>query len=189
MGFISHHEIERGLVCYGMWAVVMHKFSMGDIFSPGSRVISTEDSKVHFDFLVYSFGFSIRLWVISGGEGKVVFEEFPQFLSKGRGELRTAVRNDFVIKAKAEENFVEEKGGDPFGGDGFLGRAENYPLSKPMIDHDQERVKACGDREICDQITGDLLKGVRSGRLDWGKQWVVGCMLTLFCWHVAQPST
>ena len=37
---------------------------------------------------------------------------------------------------------MEEKGNYPFGGDCFLGGAENYPLYKAMVDHDQERVKA-----------------------------------------------
>ena len=169
MGFISHHEIERRLVCHRMRAVIMRKFVMGDILGPGSWVVSTEDSEISFDLLVYSFSFSIGLWVISGGEGKVVFEEFPQFLSEGRGELRATVGDGFVVQAKAEENFVEEKGSDPFGGDGFLSRAENYPLSKPMVDHDQERVKACRDRKICDQVTRDLLEGARSGGFDRGK--------------------
>ena len=128
----------------------MNKFNMGDVFGPGSRVVSTEDSEVCLDFLVYSFSFSIGLWVISGGEGKVVFEEFPQFLSEGGGKLRARVRDDFVVKVKVEGDFVKEKGGNPFSSDGFLSRAENYPLSKPMVNHDQKRVKALGDREIHD---------------------------------------
>ena len=128
----------------------MREFSVGDIFGPGSRVVSTEDPEICLNFLVYSFSLSVRLQVVSSGEGEVVFEEFPQFSSEGRGELRTAVRDDFVIKTKTEENFVKEKGGNPFGSDGFLSRAENYPLSKSMVDHDQERVKAHGDREIRD---------------------------------------
>ena len=151
--------------------MVMCKFGVGYILSPGSRVTSAKYLEIGFDFLVYSFSFSIRLWVISSGEGKVVFEEFPQFSSKGRGELRFAVGNDFVVKPKAEEDLVEEKGGNPFSSNGFLSRAENHPLSKPMVDHDQERVKACGDREIRDQITGDLLKGARSGGFDQEQWW------------------
>ena len=39
---------------------------------------------------------------------------------------------------------MEKEGGDPFGGDGFLGRAENYPLSKPMVYHNHERIEAGG---------------------------------------------
>ena len=33
---------------------------------------------------------------------------------------------------------MEEEVGDPFCGDGLLGRAENHPLSKAMVDHDQK---------------------------------------------------
>ena len=33
---------------------------------------------------------------------------------------------------------------------GFLSWAENYPLSKPMVYHNQERITAHGDREIHD---------------------------------------
>ena len=48
---------------------------------------------------------------------------------------------------------MKEKDGDSFSGDGFLSRAENHPFSKSMVDHDQKRVKAHGDRKIHDQIT------------------------------------
>ena len=157
-----------------MWAVIMCKFSVGDIFGLGSWVVSTEDPEICLDFLVYSFSLSVRLWVVSCGEGEVVFEEFPQFLSEGRGELRTMVRDDFVVKTKTEENFVKKKGGNPLSGDGFLSRAENYPLSKSVVNHDQERVKACGDRKIRDQITEDLLEGARSRGLDWESGGTVG---------------
>ena len=33
---------------------------------------------------------------------------------------------------------MEEEVDDPFCGDGLLGRAENHPLSKAMVDHDQK---------------------------------------------------
>ena len=91
-------------------------------------------------------------------------------MGEGRGKLGASVRDDFVVKAEAEKDFMEEKGGDSFSGDGFLGRGENHPLSKPMVYHDQERIKAGRDREICDEITGDLLEGTRCGGLD-GRKW------------------
>ena len=65
-----------------------------------------------------------------------------------------------------KKDFLKKKGGDPFGGDGFLGRAENYPLSKPMVYHDHERVEARGDRKIRDKITGDLLERARGDGFD-----------------------
>ena len=61
---------------------------------------------------------------------------------------------------------MEKEGGDPFGGDGFLGRAKNYPFSKPMVYHDHERIEACGDREIHDKIARDLLEGTGGDGLD-----------------------
>ena len=61
---------------------------------------------------------------------------------------------------------MEKEGGDSFGSDGFLSRAKNYPLRKPMVYHDHERIKARGYRKIRDEITGDLLKRVRGDGLD-----------------------
>ena len=52
-----------------MGAVVVSKFGVRNVISPGSGVVSAEDPKVCFDFLVYSFGFPVRLGVIGGGEG------------------------------------------------------------------------------------------------------------------------
>ena len=72
-GFISHHKVEQRLVGDRVRAVIMSKFSVGDVVSPRSRIVPTEDPKVSFDFLVYPFGFSIGLGVIGGGEGKVIF--------------------------------------------------------------------------------------------------------------------
>jgi len=45
---------------------------------------------------------------------------------------------------------VEEKGGDSFGSDSFLSGAENYPLSKAMVYHNQERIEAGGGWEVGD---------------------------------------
>ena len=56
--------------------------------------------------------------------------------------MRSSVRDDFVKKSETKENFVEEKGGNPFCSDGFLRRAKNHPLSKSMVYHDQKRIKA-----------------------------------------------
>ena len=56
--------------------------------------------------------------------------------------MGTTIRDDFIKKSKAKEDFVEKEGGDSFGGDGFLGRAKNHPLSKAMVYHNQERIEA-----------------------------------------------
>ena len=69
MGFVTHHEVKRRLVGDGMGAVIVSEFGVRNVVSPGSGVVSTEDPKVRFNFLVYLFGFPVRLGVIGGGEG------------------------------------------------------------------------------------------------------------------------
>ena len=61
---------------------------------------------------------------------------------------------------------MEEQGCDPFSGDGFLGGAENYPLSKPMVNHNQERIKRQERRKIHDKVTGYLLEGASAEGFD-----------------------
>ena len=148
----------------------MSEFGMGDVISPGSRVISTEDLEVGFDFLVYSFGFSIQLGMISGGEGQVVFQEVSEFSSEGGGKLGSLVGDDFVVETEAEVYFVEEECSDAFGGDVFLCGTENHPLSKPMVDHDQKGIEAGGGGEVGDKVTGDLLEGTGCGGA-YGSEW------------------
>ena len=159
MGFISHHEIEWGFFGDGVRAVVVGEFSMEDVVGPRSRVLSTEDLKVCFNFLVYPFGFSIQLGMIGCEEGKVVLQEFSKLSGEGGRELGTTVRYDFVVEAEVEVYFVEKEGSYPFSGDVFLCGTENHPLSKPMVDHNQKRVKARGRGKVGDKVTGDLLEG------------------------------
>ena len=78
------------------------------------------------------------------------------------------IRDDFVVEAKSFEYFGEEQGSDSGSIDGFLGRAENYPLSKPMVDHDQKGIEAIRKGEVGDQIAGDLLKG--AGARGWNRK-------------------
>ena len=68
MRFISHHEIEQGLVGDGVWVVIVCEFSIGDFISLGTWVTCTEDLKVCLNLLVDVFCFAVRLRVICGGE-------------------------------------------------------------------------------------------------------------------------
>ena len=86
----------------------MGEFSVRDVVGPRSRVVSTEDPKVGFDLLVYSFSFSVGLRMIGSRKGKVIFQEFSKFMGKGGCELRASVGDNFVIGAKVEIYFVEE---------------------------------------------------------------------------------
>ena len=148
----------------------MGEFGVGDFISPGTQVVSIEDPKVYFNLLVDMFCFAIRLGVVGGGEEKVVVEDFTELLSEGRGKLWTMIRDDFLVKPKVEVDLVEKEGSYSLSGDGFLDGAENYPLCKAMVNHNQQRVKARGDRKVSDEVTRDLLEGVRYMRLDLGER-------------------
>ena len=69
-----------------------------------------------------------------------------------------------------EVYFVEKERNDPFGSDIFLCGTENHPLSKSMVDHDQKRVKACGQGKVGNEVTGDLLEGSGCRRADGGER-------------------
>ena len=144
MRFISHHEVEQQLVDDRVGAVVVCEFHMGNFVSPGGRIRSTKDPRIGFYFLVDFFRFPIRLRVVGSGEGKVGVEEFPEFFGKGEDGLWTMIKDNLVIEPKEKVDLVEKKGGDPFCSDCFLCEAENYPLSKRMVDHNQERVVMLG---------------------------------------------
>jgi len=101
-------------------------------------------------FLVDTFSFSIGSRVVGGGKGEIIVENSSKFSSECGGELWTLVRDNLVVESVVEADFVEEKGGNSFGGDGFLSGAENYPLSKAMVYHDQERIEAGGGGEVGD---------------------------------------
>ena len=148
----------------------MGEFGVRDFVCPGTRVGPAKDPKVRFNLLVDTFRFAVGLGVIGGREGEVVIEELSEFFGKGRSELWAMVRDDLVVKPESEVYFVEEEGSYPFSGDCFLSGAENYPLHKPMVDHNQQRVKAGGSGEVGDEVAGDLLEGLRSVGLDWGER-------------------
>ena len=58
----------------------MGKFGMRDFICPGTRVGPTEDPEVHFNLLVDTFCFTVRLGVVGSGEGEIIVEElsYPQ---------------------------------------------------------------------------------------------------------------
>ena len=53
----------------------MVEFSSGKKFSPFLRVIGAKDSEISFEFLIGSFGLSISLRMVGGGESDIVVEK------------------------------------------------------------------------------------------------------------------
>ena len=89
--------------------------------------------------------------------------------------MRSTIGDDLIVETKSFEYFGEEQGSDPGSVNGFLSRAKNYPLSKPMVDHDKKGIKTIRKGKVSDQITGDLLKGAGAGGWN-GKQGRSGWM-------------
>ena len=160
-GFVIHYEVKWGLVGDRMRVVIVSEFGVGNVVGPRSGIVSTKDLKVHFNFLVHPFSFSVRLRVVGSRERKIIFQELSKFSSEGGCELGASVRDDLIIETKTEVDFVEKKCGNAFGGDIHLCGTENHPLSKPMVNHNQEGVKASGRGEVSDEVTRDLLEGAR----------------------------
>src|ERR1700709_709233 len=67
------------------------------------------------------------------------------------------------MEAESREDFGEKEFGNSFGGDGFVARSENYPLRKPMVYHDHNRVITLRFGEIGNQIYGKLREGAKGG--------------------------
>ena len=56
---------------------------------------------------------------------------------------------------------IEEKLGYSCDIHSFGARGENYPFTKAMVDHDQDRIKTIDWREVGCEIDGEFLKGAR----------------------------
>ena len=104
------------------------------------RFIRGEQAEVSFQFLVYSFRFSVSLGVICSGKGDVILEEAGKFSGEGGSKLRPSVGNYLGVEAEPREDIGEEKLGYSFGVDVFSAGAINYPLSEPMVYHDHDSI-------------------------------------------------
>ena len=93
----------------------------------------------------------------------------------------TTIRDNLVIEPEAEVDLVEKEDGNPFCSDHLLCGAENYPLSKSMVNHNQERVKAREGWQVSDEVTRDLLEGSGDEGVDRSEGWDSGWVFDLFC--------
>jgi len=67
------------------------------------------------------------------------------------------------------ENVFEKQGSNAGSVDSFVTRDENHPLHKPMVNHDQNRVKTRGKWQIRDHVAGNLLEQAGGGERDRAK--------------------
>ena len=84
------------------------------------------------------------------------------------------VQDYLVIESEAEVDLRKKECSYSLNGDGLLCGAENYPLCKPVVNHNQQTIKAGRDREVGDQVARDLLEEVRGVGLNWSEWWDSG---------------
>ena len=154
-----------------------------------------KDPEVGLQFLVDLFELTISLGMVGSREGNVIFKELGEFLCKGKGKLWTAVQDYFVVETKAGEDMFEKQSSDTSSVDSFVTKDENHPLCKPMVDHDQNRVRTRTESEL--EESGRFM--IISHEICWNgwkmedeighTSGTVGWMLTLLAWQVAQPAT
>ena len=73
--FITVKEGEWRRLGGAVWSGVMVEFCGGEELCPFSRVIGAEYAEISFEFLIGSFGLSVGLRVVGGGESYIVVEE------------------------------------------------------------------------------------------------------------------
>ena len=67
---------------------------------------------------------------------------------------------------------VQNNGSGPFSIDCLMTRFQNYSLRRTVVNHDQNRIKALGDREVSDEVH----RGKRKGTKEFGLYWLKwGC--------------
>ena len=91
---------------------VVLEFSGSEEFRPLVRVVSAKDPKVSLNFLIGTFGLSISLGVIGGGEADIVLKDSNKFSSEGQGELGTTITDNGVMKSEVFEYMVEKELGN-----------------------------------------------------------------------------
>ena len=64
-----------------------------------------------------------------------------EFLCEVCSKLGALIRDDFK-KSQVSVEFLENDGGDSISCDSFLCCAQDYPLTKTMVYHNQESIKA-----------------------------------------------
>ena len=130
---------------------------------PGLRVVGTEDAEIGFKFLIGSFGLSVGLRVVVGGKFDIVLQETSKLSCECGGKLGTMIRDNGVMETKSFEYVVKKELGDPSCINGFVTRSKNYPLSKTMVDHDQNKVKSQGRWKVGNEVNRELLEREKGG--------------------------
>ena len=104
IGPISVDEFEGRMLCARGESGVDHEFCGMQVVGPVILVLVAEDAKVLFDFLIHAFGFTVALWMVSGGETRFDAEVLVQGSHETCCKLRAAIRVCLSRDAVESEN-------------------------------------------------------------------------------------
>ena len=75
-----------------------------------------------------------------------------KFLSESGGELWSSIQDYLGMKAELGENMSEKELGNSYPINVFSAGAINYPLCKPMVYHNHDRIETMGVGQSCNEI-------------------------------------
>src|SRR5579863_9533813 len=101
-------NLERGFPSTAVWTCVVDKLDNGKQFCPIVLLEVSADTQVLLDFLVYSFRFSIGLWVESSRQFLSNPEFSPEFLCYLCRELWSSIRNNGFWKPDSFPYIIHE---------------------------------------------------------------------------------
>src|ERR1700759_38706 len=127
-----------------MRSIVMHEFCHRRISAPFLLFVCAEYSEISYEFLVYSFCFSIGLRVKRGAHAVINFKELTHFLKHFRCELWSSVRDNDVRESKSSPDLINKNLRCSKSIDFLCTWSINYPLRKAMVYHDHARVVSIG---------------------------------------------
>ena len=115
VGPVSVDEFEGRVLCAGGKSRVNREFSGGQMISPVVLALVAEDAKILFNFLIYTFGLTIALWVVSSSETCFNAEVLVQGLHEMCSKLRATIRVNLSWDAVESENIFVVKVSSIFG--------------------------------------------------------------------------
>ena len=73
--------------------------------------------------------------------------------------MRASIGDDGIVEAKLFEHMIEKNLCYSHGINGFRARSKDYPLHKPVVYYDHNRVMPVREGKISDKIDRQLLEG------------------------------
>src|SRR5882724_7473051 len=152
----------------------------------GSPIVLSDrgvSAEILFEFLINPLCLTIRLRVISRGEGLIYIQKGTKVTSECGGELGTVIRYEFTGKTETFPDVITIEGSCAVSRDGGVTGSKDGSFGNIMINEDSDGIKTIRLGEFCDEIHGDGGKrggigerGNRVKRNRWTIGEILGCL-------------